>query len=242
MHVSAVGCAIIEQVKTISRNPIPVVLNSNFRFAKMQIFSAFQMINIPVAVELHCPIRFNGCKILLNPFIGCPGGKIPWIQGSLRMIPGQLALRSGQLLIAREIKEHSNPWFGFALMGVLQGVIYGHANNNWLHHLQITSVKGVPNPFRGVLFAASRDTISQGIPFMMGQYGVASVAASSILATIGSQGLHNCQTMMQMDSQVGYLSSIRNGWQQHPNRVQIYHHTLFLLSPVIPYQEPLLGH
>lgn len=138
----------------------------------------------------------------------------PWIRANLRMMPTQLVLRSGQLAIASQLRERTNPWVGFAFMGVMQGIIYGHANTNWVRHLNLP-VGAKPNLLRGVLFAASRDTISQGIPFAFRDNGPAAVALASIGATVASQGFHNCQTIMQVKSYLGYREAFLAGWKRH---------------------------
>jgi hypothetical protein len=128
---------------------------------------------------------------------------IPWFSASLKMLPGQLTLRTAQLQIATTIKEKTNPWLAFASIGVLQGIVYGHATTSWTRHLSLpANIR--PNMFAGILFAASRDSISQGIPFYLSDHGPIAFLATSVASTIASQGLHNCQTIMQLKSHLLY--------------------------------------
>jgi hypothetical protein len=97
--------------------------------------------------------------------------------------------------------------------------------------------------FRGSGFAGVRDTISQGTPFMFSgavHKNVLDVLvpttnpsetdepatldlvkhwtalfSTSICATYLSQGLHNCQTMMQTNSSVNYFSAMKKVWADH---------------------------
>lgn len=146
---------------------------------------------------------------------------IPWVHGSLKMFVPQIALRSGQLLIASQIKEQTNPWIGFGCIGLMQGVIYGHANTSWLKYIKLP-VKTSPNIFRGALYAISRDTISQGVPYAFREYGLGPVIGISIISTISSQVFHNCQTIMQVKSYLSYRQAFFKGWDRHGYKL-FYH-------------------
>ena len=98
--------------------------------------------------------------------------------------------------------------------------------------------------FRGSVFAACRDTISQGVPFMLSSSvrerifdplldashdddddnsdSAASLAAhwgsvilTSVAATVASQGLHNAQITMQADQSLSYASAVKSLWRNN---------------------------
>lgn len=64
------------------------------------------------------------------------------------------------------IKEYLNPWAAFAVVGVLQGGVYGQATIYYSQQLGLNKKVDLRGLFRGVGFAAARDLVSQGIPFM----------------------------------------------------------------------------
>lgn len=87
----------------------------------------------------------------------------------VKIYPTQTLLRIVQMNSSSFVKEHTSPWIAFACIGVLQGGVYGHANIYLSRRLGL----GYPawrSMFRGVGWAAARDTISQGCPFMFSQY------------------------------------------------------------------------
>tara|TARA_R100001163_G_C5067706_1_gene207040 strand:+ start:2027 stop:2740 length:714 start_codon:yes stop_codon:yes gene_type:complete len=172
----------------------------------------------------------TGLSLITPPLIGYnikklynPTNDIPWIKGSCKMIPKQLILRSGQLLFANQLKESTNNTFiAFAGIGITQGIIYGHCTSNWLKWIKLP-FKISPNPLAGFGYAAMRDIISQGIPFYVGQninnkldnkYTLLAVSGTSLVSTVASQGLHNCQTIMQIKN-VGYKKSAIKCWNRH---------------------------
>jgi hypothetical protein len=97
--------------------------------------------------------------------------------------------------------------------------------------------------FRGSGFAGVRDTISQGTPFMFSGAVHTNVldqlfptvlkedeespttldlvkhwtalVSTSVVATYLSQGLHNCQTMMQTNATVDYAGAVKKVWADH---------------------------
>ena len=70
--------------------------------------------------------------------------------------------------LATPVKEYVNPWVAFGVVGVLQGSVYGQCTTYVSRALSLAkgadvSLQGM---FRGAGFAAVRDTLSQGVPFM----------------------------------------------------------------------------
>lgn len=153
-------------------------------------------------------IAYNLNKIYSQPV------SPPWITGTFRMMPAQLAMRIAQLKVSTEIKERTNPWIAFSTIGIIQGFIYGHSITHWAKYMKLPPNTS-PNMFRGILFAASRDTISQGIPFAMSNYGLGAVIGSSIISTTLSQGLHNCQSAMQLNNKLSYSMAVKKMFRIH---------------------------
>ena len=136
------------------------------------------------------------------------------INGTVRLFPQQVAMRVLQFHTASAIKEHtSNVWLGFGIMGVFQGIVYGHATKHWSKVMGIAARPPLLTPLRGNYFAISRDMISQGIPYHA--HTTSGMAVSSIFATIASQSLHNLQTMMQAENSLSYKTVIQKAVDTH---------------------------
>lgn len=142
--------------------------------------------------------------------------RLPIVKGTISMFPYQFALRAGQLAIATELKDRTHPLIAFSAIGVFQGIIYGHVNQHWANYLPIRSQ---PNLMRGIFWAASRDTISQGFPFIAHDWGFVPVMGVSLVSILASQSLHNFQTIMQIDKRHSYVSSIWEGWRMHGSKI-----------------------
>lgn len=73
-------------------------------------------------------------------------------------------LKALQMNASTPAKDYLNPWAAFAVVGVLQGVVYGQANIHFtrtlklVEHVPTMTLAGV---MRGSAFAAGRDMISQ---------------------------------------------------------------------------------
>jgi len=153
-----------------------------------------------------------------------------------RILPHQTLLKVAQMNASTPVKEHLNPWAAFAVVGILQGGVYGQSNVFFSQNLGIgkdVSLKGV---FRGWGYAGARDMMSQGIPFVFAEKvrknvldqawdtsdqpdGVAdqikqyaAVIGTSVVATYMSQGCHNCQITMQTDQTLGHLGALRKAY------------------------------
>ena len=162
----------------------------------------------------------GGLSIITPPLVGYNlkslygSTSLPYCWGTLKMFPYQFVLRGGQLALATELKNQTHPLVAFSSIGIFQGIIYGHVNQTWAHFFpKIQKMR--PNMMRGILFAANRDMISQGIPFLMNDYGLGAVLATSFFSILLSQGFHNCQTIMQMNRYETYLSTIQNGFSKY---------------------------
>ena len=151
----------------------------------------------------------------------------------------QTILKAVQMNISTPVKENLNPWAAFACIGILQGGVYGQANMYFSQQLKLGKEFKLIGMFRGVGFAALRDMISQGIPFVYSKtmrYVVfdrllpdgemnssylphikhwSSVLFTSAIATVMSQGLHNCQLMMQSNQELTYLTTLQTVWKNN---------------------------
>ena len=161
------------------------------------------------------------------------------------ILPHQTLLKAAQMNAATPIKEHVSPWMAFGVVGVLQGGVYGQCNVTFSKALRLAkTLPTLAGMFRGAWFAGIRDTLSQGVPFMLSgtvqsavvdpllkvdgnedsEYAssarrAVAVAATSIGATYASQGAHNCQIRMQADHSLGYVTAMRTLWAEHGMRL-----------------------
>jgi len=168
--------------------------------------------------------------VKLNPHVQVPFKQM--LRLSFAILPQQAALKDAQMTIATPIKKYCNPWAAFALIGVLQGGLYGHSNVHFANSLGIGSRPSLSSVFRGVGFAGSRDLISQGFPFVLapvlkekvfdtllpsksptswlsGLKRWVSVFSMSVFGTYLSQGLHNSQITMQANPHLGYVGALK---------------------------------
>lgn len=156
---------------------------------------------------------------------------------SFRIFPHQTLLKAAQMDASTPVKDFLNPWAAFFAVGVLQGGVYGQSNIYFSRALELGKSTSYAKLFRGVGYAGGRDTISQGVPFMLaGGFKThvidpvvkfpenspgdqackyAAVLSTSVCATTMSQGLHNLQIAMQADQALGYASALRSLWNQH---------------------------
>jgi hypothetical protein len=145
--------------------------------------------------------------------------------------------------ISTPVKEYLNPWMAFAVVGILQGGVYGQCNMYFSKTLGIGKTFNIKGMFRGVAFAGCRDMISQGVPFMFSAYTRqyvfdnlfpttsdssnwlvqfkywGSVLTTSMIATVASQGVHNCQITIQADQSLTYKTTLEKIWSQHGFRM-----------------------
>lgn len=165
-----------------------------------------------------------------------------------RIWPHQCLLKWLQMNTCTPVKELVNPWLAFAGVGVLQGGVYGQCTTyvsktlSLSKHLEEVSPRAM---FRGAAFAAVRDTVSQGAPFMLsglvqqnlvdpvyqalggdkrdGEAGslghglrrATAVFGTSVSATVASQLPHNAQIRMQADPSVGYRTVVQTLFREH---------------------------
>ena len=87
-----------------------------------------------------------------------------------RIFPQQVLLRYGQLHLSTFCKQQEQipSIIAFGIIGILQGAVYGHSNLYFSKKLGVLNndIK-ITKYFRGPVFAASRDIISQGLPYVM---------------------------------------------------------------------------
>lgn len=203
-------------------------------------------------ISLFSPFATVYQQVKLNP-VKCAGvtyGTMARLSAMV-FVP-QTFLKALQMNASTPVKEYINPWIAFGIVGILQGKIYvfffprcyviyahvfaggvyGQSNMYFSKALELGKVFKLQGMFRGVAFAAVRDTISQGIPFMYSNWVRESlfiptffpptentlktpdsestvflkkwvpVLFSSVVATVLSQSLHNCQMTMQADQEV----------------------------------------
>jgi len=159
------------------------------------------------------------------------------------IIPHQALLKWVQMNAAKPVKEHLNPWAAFAVVGMLQGGVYGQCNIHFSGVLGLSQTASLKGMFRGLAFAACRDCMSQGMPFVLSpavqhlaidpllapaggdgyvaepvRRGLA-VFSTSVVATVLSQGFHNCQIKMQADQSLSYVQTMRALWKEHGARL-----------------------
>ena len=157
---------------------------------------------------------------------------------SAAIFPHQTMLKAVQMNASTPVKEHLNPWAAFAVVGILQGGVYGQCNVHFSRVLKLGTAVSFWGVFRGSGFAALRDMLSQGLPFCGSGYVKTrlldqhwpttpeqeswnsikhwtAVIATSVVATYLSQALHNGQIAMQSNAKLGYVSAVRTIWQQH---------------------------
>ena len=137
------------------------------------------------------------------------------------------------------VKDYLNPWAAFAVVGILQGGVYGQCNVHFSRALALgTTAASLTGIFRGSAFAGSRDMLSQGVPFMCsGAVRTSlldsvwktapedttansvkhwtSLLSTSVVATYLSQGMHNCQIAMQADQSLNYRTVLTKVWREH---------------------------
>ncbi len=160
---------------------------------------------------------------------------------SAAIVPHQTVLKLLQMNAATPVKEYLNPWAAFAVVGVLQGGVYGQCNVHFARKLELSSTASMSGIFRGAGFAGIRDSLSQGIPFVCssltekyvcdplwrllgfdgqsstgaGVKRAVSVMGTSIVATVLSQGVHNAQIKMQADQTLTYGRTMSMLWAEH---------------------------
>lgn len=123
-----------------------------------------------------------------------------------RILPEQFALRLVQIKMAQLIKQQTDcSWLGFAAIGVMQGVCYGHATSR---------LAGLPLAFsgRGLTFGAGRDIISQGVPYNISSNTYQTVGYT-FLCTGLSHFLHNLQLLMQTKN-ISHRKAIEIGFYE----------------------------
>lgn len=158
---------------------------------------------------------------------------------SVAIVPHQTILKMIQMNAATTVTKSMNHMAAFAMVGILQGAVYGQANIFFAKTLKIAgrgtklSIAGI---FRGTGFAACRDVVSQGLPFVLApklRTGVfdkiwkskdagakslkkwVSVFTVSIISTFASQIFHSSQTTMQADHSLSYKGALEDLWNRN---------------------------
>lgn len=104
----------------------------------------------------------------LNPHIPCSTSQM--VKLAAIVFPVQTILKTIQMNISTPVKSNLNVWAAFAVVGVLQGGVYGQCNIYFSKKLGIGKTLSLKGMFRGVGFAGFRDMISQGVPFIFSEY------------------------------------------------------------------------
>lgn len=155
-------------------------------------------------------------------------GKYPPLKAIPRyyttVFPIQFGMRVGQLALGSIVKQGlDSPWAGFGIMGVTQGIVYGHSNVAWMHLLKETRTLPWKNCLRGSPFAAVRDMISQGVPYHFRDRDSLTFTGVSIASIVATQGIHNCQTMMQTSREnLSHYDAVKKVYAQHGAKA-LYH-------------------
>ena len=142
-------------------------------------------------------------------------------KAACRILPHQTLLKLAQMNASAPVKRAHQPWAAFAVVGILQGGVYGQSSVHFAKAFSLVAkAPSLAGMFRGSMFAAGRDSLSQGIPFVLAdpfrrtvvdrvvaadsdlakmakKWG--SLILTSIGATVASQGLHNGQLRMQSE-------------------------------------------
>ena len=147
---------------------------------------------------------------------------------TVALLPYQTLLKTAQVSMCLPMQEWVPAPMMFAAMGVLQGGVYGHTVIHLTKRWKLTTTTPSPTGmFRGAMFAASRDSVSQGLAFsttipifdtILGKTPLSrklDVACTAGVATLLSQGFHNAQSLMQSDSTIGYGDTLRKLWSTH---------------------------
>lgn len=153
---------------------------------------------IGAPVSLYQLIKLNGIYLT------------PWKFTTLcsRALPVHIAIKAVQIEVCTPFCQAFNPWVGFALSGIIQGGVYGQLNIFYSKALKINNNTKYIGCMRGWMFAALRDTGSQGIPYMFSN-SWGSLIILSIASTYLTQFVHNCQTMMHIYQDLGYSQAIQ---------------------------------
>lgn len=146
-------------------------------------------------------LKYSAVLAITTPFVCYYNGIVPMkSQLMYRIFLEQFLLRNVQLKSAKYIKNESgNNWIGFAMIGSMQSVCYGHV---------VSRMAGLSPTFglRGIPFGITRDIISQGIPYHLANKKTEMIAYT-IVFTACSHVLHNLQIVMQSNA-VSYYESI----------------------------------
>lgn len=188
-------------------------------------------------ISLFSPLATIYQLAKLNPQVPVPVGRMVTLAGAI--FPIQTVMKAIQMNASTPIKESLNPWAAFAVVGILQGGVYGQANIYFSQKLGLNKKVDLRGLFRGAGFAACRDVVSQGIPFMcsaltkkyifdkilpvdestgpvtkfVNYWG--SVLSTSIVSTYLSQPFMNLQITMQTNPELNHLTTISHAWKQN---------------------------
>jgi len=175
--------------------------------------------------------------VRLNPQITTTNARM--LRLAAYVFPIQTVLKTIQMNIGTKVKEFLNPWACFAVVGIIQGGVYGQCNIYFSKQLGIAKEANFKGMFRGAAFAAGRDVVSQGVPFMCSplvkkyivetifpnddhtsdlalsakQWG--SVLSTSVVSTYGSQFFQNCQISMQANQELSYAGTLKSVFERN---------------------------
>jgi hypothetical protein len=136
-----------------------------------------------------------------------------------RNAPVQTVLKACQMISVVPVVENIHALPAFGIIGILQGLVYGQSTVFFSKNLGIHTTFSYKKALsRGIVFAASRDIISQGVPFTLSpvvkhklvsdyQWSdrnarIMSVLGLSILSTYLSHVFHNAQLLLQTNAAI----------------------------------------
>ncbi len=195
-------------------------------------------------ISLFSPAASLYQLIKLNPSASKSCSRATMMRLPLTILPAQTILKATQMNLATPVKEQFNPWMAFALVGVLQGGVYGQANIYFSKKLNIGKLPTYAGMFRGVPFAGVRDMISQGVPYVFSDIVLCrivfplfggnryeknetvantlrwgSILGTSIFATYCSQVFHNIQITMQAHQEISHIGAVQKAFSENGTRL-----------------------
>lgn len=153
-----------------------------------------------VGISLFSPFANIYMISKLNPQVSATNARM--VSLAAKAFPLHTVLKAIVLNIATKVKDYLNPVASFAALGIIQCGLYGQWNIYFSKQLGLAREAKFSGMFRGVGYAAGRDAISQGIPFMC-----ASLVEKHIIETVFPSDAHTSKTSLQAKKWGALLST-----------------------------------